>query len=76
MKVTNALRKVVVIARASLNPILHISDSSSPYDWIDRETWREMNVIINNHHGFDIFTDGHWKLTGSGIEDVMQSKRP
>ena len=33
-------------------------------------------MIINNPHGFDIFTDGHWKRTGSGIEDVMQSKRP
>ena len=22
------------------------------------------------------YSDGHWKLTGSGIEDVMQRKRP
>ena len=64
------------LIRASLKPSLPSSDAPFLSHWVDRETRRALDVIINNPHGFDIFTDGHWKLTGSGIEDVVQSKRP
>ena len=77
MKPTYTLKRAVVLTRASLTPSLPpLSDTPFSSHWLDRETRRAVNVIINNQHGFDIFTDGHWKLTGSGIEDVMKSKRP
>ena len=76
MKPTHTLQKSVKLIRASRRPTLPSSDAQFLSHWLDRETRRTLDAIISNPHGFDIVTDGHWKLTGSGIDDVMQSKRP
>ena len=77
LKPTFAMKRTVVMFRNSSKQVLSSKSANQHAHWIDdRETRRAMNIIINDPHGFDIFTDGHWKLTGSGIEDVVQSKRP
>ena len=61
IKPTFVLKRTVVMIRGSTKPVFSTASAPKLAGWIDdRDTRRAMNVIINDPHGFDIFTDGHW----------------
>jgi hypothetical protein len=71
------MKRTVVMSRNSTKPVLSTPSAPKLTGWVhNRDTRRAINVIINDPHGFDIFTDGHWRLNGSGIDDIVQAKRP
>ena len=74
-KPAHGLRRTVAKIRPSLPPINTPTMQPRP-KWLNQNTDDQIKHIINHPLGYDIFTDGHWKLKGSGILDAVHSLRP
>jgi hypothetical protein len=73
---SRTLKKTIKLIRPSLTPIIPKPYTKNGQQWLGRESISPIRTIINNPYGFDIFTDGHWKLNNSGILEALQVLRP